>query len=120
MPVAWLAVTRNNDKLWDNFHVRIEAGGPPAGRGMMPASTSRSETLALSGTVDTAAAPLTTWQKQDTLRVSMPWADTLSPRRLLMYVDYHAFGETGARSACEAIFGSQTLVFPRPRVDPTP
>ena len=115
MPVAWLAVTRNNDKQWDDFHLRVEAGGSPAGRGLMPVSRSRSETLALSGTVDTAAAPLTTWQARDTLRVSMPWADTLGPRRLHMFVAYHAVGETGARSACDAIFSSDTLSYPLPR-----
>ena len=115
MPVAWIAVTRNNDKQWDDFHLRVEAGGSPARRGLMPTSTSRSETVALRGTVDTAAALLTTWQAQDTLRVSLPWADTLSPRRLHMFVEYHAFGETGARSACDAIFSSDTLVYPQPR-----
>jgi hypothetical protein len=115
MPVAWIAVTRNNDKQWDDFHLRVEAGGSPAGRGLMPTSRSRSETLALSGTVDTAVALLTTWQGQDTLRVSLPWTDTLSPRRLHMFVAYHAFGETGARSACDAIFSSDTLVYPLPR-----
>ena len=112
MPVAWIAVTRNNDKQWDDFHLRVEAGGSTARRGLMPASTSRSETIALSGTVDTAAALLTTWQGQDTLRVSLPWTDTLGPRRLHMFVAYHAFGETGARSACDAIFSSDTLVYP--------
>ena len=115
MPVTWIAVTRNNDKQWDDFHLRVEAGGSPASRGLMPISTSRSETLALSGTVDTAAALLTTWHGHDTLRVSLPWTDTLSPRRLHMFVEYHAFGETGARSACDAIFSSDTLVFPPPR-----
>jgi hypothetical protein len=112
MPVAWVAVTRNNDKQWDDFHLRVEAGGLPAGRGLMPTSSSRSETLALSGTVDTAVALLTTWQNQDTLRVSLPWTETGSPRRLHMFVDYHAVGETGARSACDAIFSSDTLVYP--------
>jgi hypothetical protein len=115
MPVAWIAVTRNNDKQWDDFHFRVEAGGSPAGRGLLPTSQSRSETLALSGTVDTAVALLTTWQSQDTLRVSLPWTDTLSPRRLHMFVEYHAFGETGARSTCDAIFSSDTLVYPLPR-----
>jgi hypothetical protein len=115
MPVAWIAVTRNNDKQWDDFHLRVEAGGSPARRGQMPASTSQSETVALRGSVDTAAALLTTWQAQDTLRVSLPWADTLGPRRLLMFVEYHAFGETGARSACDAIFSSDTLVYPLAR-----
>lgn len=112
MPVAWIAVTRNNDKQWDDFHLRVEAGASAARRGQMPTSTSRSETVALRGTVDTAAALLTTWQSQDTLRVSLPWADTLSPRRLHLFVEYHAFGETGARSACDAIFSSDTLVYP--------
>lgn len=114
MPVAWLAVTRNNDKLWDDFHLRVEAGESPARRGQMPTSTSRSETLALSGTVDTAVALLTTWREQDTLRVSLPWSDTIGPRRLHMFVEYHAFGETGARSACDAIFSSDTLLYPLP------
>jgi hypothetical protein len=116
VPVAWIAVTRNNDKQWDDFHLRIEAGGSPASRGLMPRSTSRSETLALEGTVDTAAAPLTTWQGQDTLRMSLPWPDTLSPRRIHIFVQYHAVGETGARSACDAIFSSDTLVYPQPRL----
>lgn len=115
MPVAWLAVTRNNNKQWDDFHLRVEAGGSPARRGLMPTSLSRSETLALAGTVDTAVALLTTWQEQDTLRVSLPWTDTLSPRRLHMFVEYHAFGETGERSACDAIFSSDTLVYPLAR-----
>jgi hypothetical protein len=118
VPVAWIAVTRNNDKQWDDFHVSIEAGGAPASRGLMPRSTSTSETLALGGTVDTAAAPLTTWQGQDTLRMSLPWADTLSPRRIHMRVQYHTVGETGARSACDAIFSSDTLVYPQPRWRP--
>jgi hypothetical protein len=112
MPVAWLSVTRNNDKQWDDFHLRVEAGGSPAGRGLMPPSSSRSETLAFTGTVDTAVALVTTWQNRDTLRVSLPWTDTLGPRRLHMFVDYHAVGETGARSACDAIFSSDTLVYP--------
>lgn len=112
MPVAWIAVTRNNDKQWDDFHLRVDAGGSPAGPGRMPRSRSRSETLALTGTVDTATALLTTWQDRDTLRVSLPWTDSLGPRRLFMFVAYHAFGETGARSACDAIFGSDTLVYP--------
>jgi hypothetical protein len=122
MPVAWLAVTRNNDKQWDDFHLRVEAGGSPAGRALMPLSRGHSGTLALSGTVDTAAAPLTTWQAQDTLRVSMPWTDTLGPRRLYMFVAYHAVGETGARSACDAIFSSDTLSYPlrRSRVSDVP
>jgi hypothetical protein len=115
VPVAWLAVTRNNDKVWDAFHVRVDVGGSLPGRGLMPASSSQSETLAFTRTVDTAAAQLTTWQEQDTLRLSLPWTDTLGPRRLLMFVEYHAFGEAGARSACDAIFSSNTLVFPQPR-----
>ena len=112
MPVAWLAVTRNNNKQWDDFHVRVEAGRNPATLGSIPAATSRSETVALLESVDTAAAPLTTWQRKDTLRMSLAWPDALGPRRLHFFVQYHAVGEAGIRSACDAIFSSDTLVYP--------
>lgn len=84
VPVAWIAVTRNTNKQWDDFHLHVEAGGVPVSRGLMPTTISGSATFALSGTVDTTAAPLTTWQRQDTLRMSLPWPDTIGPETPLL------------------------------------
>lgn len=93
---AWVAITRVNDKRWDDLHVSVEASSEP----LAPAST-----LALQ-TVDSAGPQLTTWQAPDTLRLHLPLTPGTEPGRLFFHVTYHTLGYGGRFSGCERMSSS--------------
>lgn len=101
---AWVAITRVNDKRWDDLHVAIEASGQPE----TPAGT-----IALP-TVDSAGPQLTTWQASDTLRLHLPLTPGARPRRLFFRVSYHTVGYGGRFSGCEGMTSSGALQFAAP------
>lgn len=97
---GWVAVTRNNDKRWDDLHLRVQTGGFDEER-----------TIVLTPTVDSAGPPLTTWQAQDTIRLVLPYASGAPPRRLRFFLSYHTVGYAGRFATCEGILTSDTLHF---------
>ena len=105
-----IAVTRDNDKQWDDLHLRIDVSRHPLGpQEWMPVS--RSATIVLRPTVDSAGLQLTTWQSQDTIRVLIPWTPSLTPQWLLFHLEYRAVSYGGRLSVCSGTLGSDTLRF---------
>lgn len=101
---AWVAITRVNDKRWDDLHVSVEALGEPsapAGALVLP-------------TVDSAGPQLTTWQAPDTVRLLLPLTPGTRPRRLYFRVTYHTVGYTGRFAGCDVMSSSDTLHFAAP------
>ena len=103
---AWVAVTRNNDKRWDDLHLRIEARGVDASR-----------TIVLAPTVDSAGPQLTTWQADDTTRLFLPLAAGERPRRLFFFVSYHTLGYAGQFAGCDGMASSGPLAFDAPAAE---
>jgi hypothetical protein len=111
-----MATTRVNDKQWDDLHLTIDLSRHPLGpQQWMPVS--RSATIALRGTVDSAGPQLTTWQSRDTLRVLLPWTPSLESRWLLFHLQYRTLSYSHQLSECSGLLGTDTLRFastPRP------
>jgi hypothetical protein len=99
---AWAVITRNNDKEWDDLHVRLEATGQLAGR---------SAAVVLGPTVDSAGPSVTTWQSGEPFRVLVPWGRGLTSRRLMFWLRYAAVGFDGKLTRCETMMRSDTLRF---------
>ena len=99
---AWAIVTRNNDKQWDDLHLRLEASAPIG---------SGSAAIVLSPTVDSAGPSVTTWQSTEPVRVLVPWARGLTTRRLMLWLRYTSVGFDGAVTRCETLMRSDTLRF---------
>ena len=101
---GWAIVTRNNDKQWDDLHLRLEATGQLGGE---------SATIVLGPTVDSAGPSLTSWQSQGPLRLLIPWYRALTTRRLMFWLSYSAIGFDGAVTRCQIMMRSDTLRFLR-------
>jgi hypothetical protein len=99
---GWAIITRNNDKQWDDLHLRLEATGQ-LGAG--------STAIVLGATVDSAGPSVTTWQSSEPLRVLVPWERRLSTRRLMFWLSYRAIGFDGTVTRCETMMRSDTLRF---------
>jgi hypothetical protein len=107
---AWVAVTRDNDKQWDDLHLAIEVSAHPLGDARYPPST-KSIPVVLRPTVDSAGPQLTTWETADTLRLIVPWQQSLGPRWLIFLLDYATLSHAGARAECGGRLGTDTLRF---------
>ena len=99
---GWAIITRNNDKQWDDLHLRLQASAPIG---------SGSATLVLGPTVDSAGPSVTTWQSSEPFRVLVPWARGLTTRRLMFWLSYRAVGFDGRVTRCEMMMRSDTLRF---------
>jgi hypothetical protein len=110
IPRAWIAVTRDNDKAWDELRLVIQLGTHPPSDVRYP-EWSKSLPVILQPTVDSAAPQLTTWETQDTLRVFVPWKQGLGPRWLLFRLNYATLSHQGKRAECDGSLGSDTLRF---------
>ena len=109
-PRAWVAVTRDNDKQWDDLHLVIEVSAHPLGAARWPAITT-STPIVLQPTVDSAGPQLTTWQPNDTLRMLVPYTQALGPRWLLFRLTYRSLSHHGVPAECGGILGTDTLRF---------
>ena len=99
---GWAVITRNNDKQWDDLHLRLEASAP-IGAG--------SVTVVLRPTVDSAGPSVTTWQSDSGFRVLIPWPRGLTTRRLMLWLSYAGVGFDGRITRCERMMRSDTLRF---------
>lgn len=110
IPSGWVAVTRDNDKQWDDLHLTVEVSAHPfSSQRWVPRGVSAP--IVLAPTVDSAGPQLTTWQLHDTLRLFVPWKQTLDPRWLVFTLDYHALSYKGVWSSCGGRMGTDTLRF---------
>ena len=110
MPQAWIAVTRDNDKRWDDLHLVVEVSRHPLGAAAF-APVNESVPIVLRPTVDSAGPQLTTWQSNDTLRLLLPWKRELGPRWLIFRVDYETLSHAGVSARCAGQMGTDTLHF---------
>lgn len=110
MSKGWIAVTRDNDKQWDDLHLVVELQGHPPSDVRWPPLT-HSVPIVLRPTVDSAGPQLTTWQSEDTLRAFVPWRQVLGPRWLRFNLDYSTLSHAGQRSTCEGSLTTDTLRF---------
>ena len=99
---GWAIITRNNDKQWDDLHVRLEATGQLGGG---------STALVLGPTVDSAGPSVTTWQSRHPIRVLVSWSRALTTRRLMFWLSYSAVGFDGKLTRCDIMMRSDTLRF---------
>lgn len=107
---GWLAITRNNDKQWDDLHLVVEVTRhPPSDTSWVPLG--ESIPVVLRPTVDSAGPQLTTWQLHDTLRIFVPWKQAIEPRWLLFSVGYQTLSYKGERASCGGQLGTDTLRF---------
>ena len=113
MPNAWIAVTRDNDKQWDDLHLMVEVSRHPLGAATYAPAT-ESLPFVLRPTVDSAAPQLTTWQSTDTLRLLIPWKRELGPRWLIFRAQYETLSHSGVRAGCSGQMATDTLHFTRP------
>ena len=110
IPRAWIAVTRDNDKQSDDLHLMVEVSGhPPTGPGYPPLTASTP--IVLRPTVDSAGPQLTTWQSADTLRMLVPFQQSLGPRWLSFRLGYMTLSHAGKRAECDGTLGTDTLRF---------
>jgi hypothetical protein len=110
IPRGWIAVTRDNDKQWDDLHLVVEVSAhPPSGPSYAPLGSS--VPVVLSPTVDSAGPQLTTWQLHDTLRLFVPWKRSLEPRWLVFALRYQTLSYKGEHSNCTGTLGTDTLRF---------
>lgn len=109
IPHAWIAVTRDNDKEWDDLHLAVEISRHPLSDTAW--FSLKSIPVVLRPTVDSAGPQLTTWETQDTLRLIVPWQQWLGPRWLIFVLDYRTLSHAGARGACSGRLGTDTLRF---------
>jgi hypothetical protein len=110
VPRAWIAVTRDNDKQWDDLHLVIEVSAHAPGPAHWGPVT-RSLPVALAPTVDSAFAQLTTWEAADTLRLLVPWHDAAAPRWLFFKIQYMTLTHGGRHSECGGELVTDTLRF---------
>jgi hypothetical protein len=110
IPRAWIAVTRDNDKEWDELRLVIQLGAHPLSD-VRWKEWSKSIPVILQPTVDSAGPQLTTWETQDTLRLFVPWKQGLGPRWLLFRLNYSTLSHHGQRAECDGSLGSDTLRF---------
>jgi hypothetical protein len=110
IPTGWIAVTRDNDKQWDDLHLVVEVSGHPFSEARYP-PIDKSVPIVLRPTVDSAGPQLTTWELHDTLRVFVPWKQAIGPRWLVFALEYQTFGYTGTHSSCGGRLGTDTLRF---------
>jgi len=110
IPRAWVAVTRDNDKEWDELRLVILVGTHPPSDLRWP-EWSKSLPVILQPTVDSAGPQLTTWETQDTLRLFVPWRQGLGPRWLHFRLNYSTLSHHGQRAECDGSLGSDTLRF---------
>ena len=110
MPSAWIAVTRDNDKQWDDLHLVVEVSRHPLGPAAYAPAT-ESLPFVLRPTVDSAGPQLTTWQSSDTLRLLIPWKRELGPRWLIFRVQYETLSHSGVRAGCSGQMATDTLRF---------
>lgn len=110
VPRGWLAVTRDNDKQWDDLHLVVEVMRHPLSDTSW-APLGQSIPVVLRPTVDSAGPQLTTWQLHDTLRLFVPWKPAIEPRWLLFSVGYQTLSYRGERSSCSGRLGTDTLRF---------
>jgi hypothetical protein len=114
IPRAWVAVTRDNDKQWDDLHLAVEVSAHPFSDTRWPPKE-RSVPVVLRPTVDSAGPQLTTWQTSgDTLRLFVPWKQTIDPRWLVLVLDYRTLSHAGVPSNCSGRLGTDTLRFRTP------
>ena len=99
---GWALITRNNDKQWDDLHLRVEASGQPDAGAVA---------IVLSPTVDSAGPSLTTWQSTQAFHVMIPWQRGFSTRRLMLWLNYSALGFDGRLTRCQVMMRSDTLRF---------
>jgi hypothetical protein len=112
IPRAWIAVTRDNDKQWDDLHLVVEVSAHPfSGPAFAPRGTSIP--LVLRPTVDSAGPQLTTWQLHDTLRLYLPWEQSVERRWLVFALSYQTLSYKGERASCGGRLGTDTLRFSR-------
>jgi hypothetical protein len=110
IPRGWIAVTRDNNKQWDDLHLLTEISRhPPGPQSWIPVN--RGHPIVLSPTVDSAGPQLTTWESQDTLRLVVPWTPGLEPRWLIFHVDYRTVSYAKRMSTCGGTLGTDTLRF---------
>jgi hypothetical protein len=109
-PRAWVAVTRDNDKQWDDMHLVVEVSAHPLGPAQWPPLTS-STPIVLRPTVDSAGPQLTTWQSSDTVRMLVPYTQALGPRWLIFRLSYRTLSHHGVPAECNGVLGTDTLRF---------
>ena len=105
-----IAVTRNNDKEWDDLHLAVEVSAHPFSDPRFPPLLATIP-IVLRPTVDSAGPQLTTWQSDDTLRLYVPWQHALGPRWLVFTASYRTLSHNGDRGECSGRMGTDTLRF---------
>lgn len=110
IPRGWIAVTRDNDKEWDDLHLAVEVSAHPLSEQRWMA-LGTSIPVVLRPTVDSAGPQLTTWQSSDTLRLFVPWKQAIGPRWLIVTLEYQTLSHSGQRSRCGGRLGTDTLRF---------
>jgi hypothetical protein len=110
IPRGWIAVTRNNDKEWDDLHLAVEVSTHAFSDARFPPLLSTMP-IVLRPTVDSAGPQLTTWQSVDTLRIYVPWQHALGPRWLVFTASYSTLSHKGERGECSGRMGTDTLRF---------
>lgn len=113
IPRAWVAVTRDNDKQWDELRLVVEVSAHPFSDLRWPA-LGKSLPVILQPTVDSAGPQLTTWQSDSTLRLFVPWKPTIGPRWLVLGLNYHTLSHSGVHASCGGRAGTDTLRFHAP------
>ena len=110
IPHGWVAVTRDNNKKWDDLHLVTEISAHPLSSTHWP-PVAKGRAIVLEPTVDSAGPQLTTWETQDTLRLVVPWTPSLAPRWLYFRFDYKTLSYAGRQSECDGILATDTLRF---------
>jgi hypothetical protein len=107
---AWVAVTRDNDKQWDDLHLVVEVSRHPLSPTQW-APLMTSPPIVLQPTVDSAGPQLTTWQSNDTLHLLVPYEQALGLRWLIFRLTYHTVSHHDAFSRCDGVLGTDTVRF---------
>ena len=110
MPTGWVAVTRHNDKQWDELRLVVQVHRHPFSNVNWPELTS-SVPVILAPTVDSAGPQLTTWQSNDTLRLLVPLKAGLDPHWLVFRLSYRTLSHGGKPDECDGSLGTDTLRF---------
>jgi hypothetical protein len=71
----------------------------------------RSVPIVLLPTVDSAGPQLTTWELHDTLRLFVPWKQSVEPRWLIFALSYQTLSYNGGQSRCSGRLGTDALRF---------
>jgi len=110
IPHGWVAVTRDNNKRWDDLHLVPEISAHPLSSTHWP-PVAKGRAVVLEPTVDSAGPQLTTWETQDTLRLVLPWTPGLAPRWLFLRFDYKTLSYAGRQATCDGLLSTDTLRF---------